>query len=71
MNDFIEKEILNYSEKFSQPEPQLLKELNRETHLKVLNPRMLSGYFQGRLISMISKLIRPKSVLEIGTYTGY
>ena len=60
MNDFIEKEILSYSEKFSQPEPQLLKELNRETHLKVLNPRMLSGYFQGRLISMISKLIRPK-----------
>ena len=71
MNNFIKTGILEYSEINSQEEPFLLKELNRETHLKVLNPRMLSGAFQGRLISLISKLINPKKVLEIGTYTGY
>jgi caffeoyl-CoA O-methyltransferase len=71
MNNFIKTGILEYSEINSQEEPYLLKELNRETHLKVLNPRMLSGSFQGRLISLISKLINPKKVLEIGTYTGY
>ena len=71
MNDFINKDILEYSEIKSQQEPSLLKELNKETHLKGWNPRMLSGAFQGRLISMISKLISPKKVLEIGTYTGY
>ena len=71
MNNFIDTKILEYSELNSQKEPALLKELNRETHLKILNPRMLSGAFQGRLISIISKLINPKKVLEIGTYTGY
>tara|TARA_Y100000389_G_C17386050_1_gene477090 strand:- start:9 stop:650 length:642 start_codon:yes stop_codon:yes gene_type:complete len=71
MIDFIDKDILNYVESNSQNEPQLLKELNRETHLKVLNPRMLSGSYQGRLLSLLSKIIGPKSVLEIGTYTGY
>ena len=71
MNNFINKDILEYSEKYSQQEPEILKELNRETHLKILNPRMLSGFFQGRLLSIISKLIKPKKVLEIGTYTGY
>lgn len=71
MNNFINKDILEYSEKYSQQEPEILQELNRETHLKILNPRMLSGFFQGRLLSIISKLIKPKKVLEIGTYTGY
>ena len=71
MNNFIDKDILEYSEKYSQQEPEILQELNRETHLKILNPRMLSGFFQGRLLSIISKLIKPKKVLEIGTYTGY
>lgn len=71
MIDFIDKDLLNYVESNSQKEPQLLKELNRETHLKVLNPRMLSGSYQGRLLSLLSKIISPKSVLEIGTYTGY
>ena len=71
MNNFINKDILEYSEKYSQQEPEILQELNRETHLKILNPRMLSGFFQGRLLSTISKLIKPKKVLEIGTYTGY
>ena len=71
MIDFIDKDLLKYVESNSQNEPQLLKELNRETHLKVLNPRMLSGSYQGRLLSLLSKIISPKSVLEIGTYTGY
>ena len=71
MNNFITKEILEYSEQQSVKEPKGLKELNRETHLKVLNPRMLSGFFQGRLISLISKILKPNKVLEIGTYTGY
>ena len=71
MNEFINKDILEYVESNSQLEPTLLKELNRETHLKILNPRMLSGSYQGRILSMISKIVKPKRVLEIGTYTGY
>lgn len=63
--------ILEYAEAHSQPEPELLQKLNRETHQKVLSPRMLSGHFQGRILSMISKLLQPKTILEIGTYTGY
>ena len=55
----------------SQQEPTLLKELNKETNLKILNPRMLCSSYQGRVLSIISKIIRPKNVLEIGTYTGY
>ena len=68
---FLPEEIDNYVVEHSQKEPQLLKELSRETWQKVLNPRMLSGAFQGRVLSMISKLIQPKTILEIGTYTGY
>jgi caffeoyl-CoA O-methyltransferase len=52
-------------------ESDLLKKINRETHLEVLQPRMLSGHFQGRVLSMFSKMIRPERILEIGTYTGY
>lgn len=55
----------------SQEEPELLQELTRETHLKVLQPRMLTGHFQGRVLSLLSKIINPKYILEIGTYTGY
>jgi predicted O-methyltransferase YrrM len=69
--DFLPKKIDEYIVAHSQQEPQLLQELNRETWQKVLNPRMLSGEFQGRVLSMISKLIQPKTILEIGTYTGY
>jgi caffeoyl-CoA O-methyltransferase len=69
--DFLPKKIDDYILAHSQHEPQLLQELNRETWQKVLNPRMLSGEFQGRVLSMISKLIQPKTILEIGTYTGY
>ncbi|MFN5372624.1 MAG: O-methyltransferase [Bacteroidia bacterium] len=69
--DFIPHAISNYCEEHSQSEPELLKKLNRETHLKVMQPRMLSGHLQGRILSMISKMVRPKTILEIGTYTGY
>lgn len=69
--NFLPEEIDQYVMKHSQQEPKLLKELNRETWQKVLNPRMLSGAFQGRILSMISKLIQPNFILEIGTYTGY
>jgi predicted O-methyltransferase YrrM len=69
--DFIHTEIENYCEAHTSPESQLLAQLNRNTHLKVLQPRMLSGHYQGRLLSMLSNMIRPSSILEIGTYTGY
>ena len=68
---FLPQNIDDYVVKHSQEEPLILKELTRETWQKVLNPRMLSGAFQGRVLSMISKLIQPKTILEIGTYTGY
>ena len=68
---FLPEKIDTYAVNHSQQEPKILQELTRETWQKILNPRMLSGAFQGRVLSMISKLIQPKSVLEIGTYTGY
>jgi len=68
---FLPENIDNYVVEHSQQEPTILKELSKETWQKVLNPRMLSGAFQGRVLSMISKLIQPKNILEIGTYTGY
>ncbi len=68
---FLPQKIDDYVVEHSQKEPQLLQELSRETWQKVLNPRMLSGAFQGRVLSMISKLIAPKNILEVGTYTGY
>ncbi len=69
--DFLSKKIDQYVLDHSQSEPKLLQELNKETWQKALVPRMLSGHFQGRVLSMISKLIQPKSILEVGTYTGY
>lgn len=68
---FLPKNIEEYIVNHSQNEPELLRQLNKETWQKVLNPRMLSGGYQGRILSMISKLIYPKTILEIGTYTGY
>lgn len=68
---FISDELEAYVARHSESEPEILQELNRETHLKVLQPRMLSGHFQGRVLSMISKIMSPKNILEIGTYTGY
>lgn len=69
--EFLPEEIEEYAKKHSEKESELLKELNRETHLKVMSPRMLSGHLQGRFLSMISKLMNPSFILEIGTYTGY
>ena len=69
--NFTPENIDNYVVKHSQNEPELLRQLSRETWQKILNPRMLSGAFQGRVLAMISKLIQPKTILEIGTYTGY
>lgn len=68
---FISQELEDYIEQHSENEPELLAQLNKATYQKVLLPRMLSGHFQGRVLSMLSKLIRPINVLEIGTYTGY
>lgn len=68
---FISEELDDYVVRHSSEEPELLRKLGRETFQKVLQPRMLSGHYQGRLLSMISKIARPASVLEIGTYTGY
>ncbi len=68
---FISQELEDYIEQHSQKEPELLAALDKETYQKILLPRMLSGHFQGRVLSMLSKLIRPVTILEIGTYTGY
>ena len=68
---FLPENIDNYVVAHSQEEPKILQELTKETWQKVLNPRMISGAYQGRILSMISKLIQPKNVLEIGTFTGY
>ncbi|HKK11830.1 MAG TPA: O-methyltransferase [Flavobacteriaceae bacterium] len=69
--EFLPEAIEDYVVKHSEDEPELLQQLSRETHQKILQPRMLSGHYQGRVLSMISKLIGPKYILEIGTYTGY
>lgn len=69
--DFIDNKILNYALLHSDNESDLLKELARETHQKILQPRMLSGPLQGRFLSLLSKIIQPKTILEVGTFTGY
>jgi predicted O-methyltransferase YrrM len=68
---FLSSLLENYIQNSSENEPDILKELSRETHLKVVQPRMITGHFQGRVLSMLSKIIHPKNILEIGTYTGY
>ena len=68
---FIPQNLDDYVVNHSENEPELLQQLNRETYQKILQPRMLSGHYQGRVLSMISKLTNPKNILEIGTYTGY
>lgn len=68
---FISEELDNYVITHSEDEPELLQQLNRETYQKILVPRMLSGHYQGRILSLLSKLIKPTTILEIGTYTGY
>ena len=69
--NFIGEELLKYCITHSSKESEILKELNRQTHIRTLNPRMICGKYQGRFLSIISKIIRPKKILEIGTFTGY
>nr|WP_299000699.1 O-methyltransferase [uncultured Allomuricauda sp.] len=68
---FLSPILESYIANSSEEEPSLLRELTQETHLKVVRPRMLTGHFQGRVLSILSKIIAPKYILEIGTYTGY
>lgn len=68
---FLPQDIDDYIIAHSAKEPELLAKLNRETHQKVLQPRMLSGHYQGRILSLLSRIKSPKTILEIGTYTGY
>ncbi len=67
----INEDIKEYIEVFSSPAPDYLKELERETYIKTVLPQMISGEYQGRLLSMFSKLVRPLNILEVGTFTGY
>ena len=69
--ELLASEMQTYLEQHCETEPELLKNINRETHLKVPMPRMLSGHYQGRVLSFLSKLVSPTKILEIGTYTGY
>jgi predicted O-methyltransferase YrrM len=69
--DFLPEEVDNFVTKNTENEPDILNELNHETWEKVLIPRMLSGHLQGRVLSMLTHMITPKTILEIGTYTGY
>jgi len=69
--EFIDDALDHYVCAHTSPENELLAKLNRDTHVNVLQPRMLSGHFQGRVLSMISHMVRPERILEIGTYTGY
>jgi predicted O-methyltransferase YrrM len=69
--EFLPKDIEEYVLRHTPKESEVLYTLNRETHLKVLQPRMLSGHFQGQLLRFLVEMIQPKRILEIGTYTGY
>lgn len=69
--DLLHDALEIYLDNHCDPESDLLKHINRETHLKVLMPRMLSGHYQGRVLSMLSKMVNPNRILEIGTFTGY
>jgi predicted O-methyltransferase YrrM len=69
--DFLPEDISKYAEDHTSPESDLLKQINRDTHANVMMPRMLSGHLQGRFLSMVSHLIKPTYILEVGTYTGY
>jgi caffeoyl-CoA O-methyltransferase len=69
--EFIDEELQQYAEEHTSPEGELLRKVNRQTHLSVMKPRMLSGHLQGRLLAMFSQMIQPKQILEVGTYTGY
>ncbi len=69
--EFLPDDIARYAAVHTSPESDLLKQISRDTHAQVMMPRMLSGHVQGRFLAMISQFIKPKYILEIGTYTGY
>ena len=69
--EILPDDLQRYLEDHCDPEPEPLQKINRDTYLKVLKPHMLSGHYQGRLLSFLSKMIQPKRILEIGTFTGY
>ncbi|MFD2513336.1 O-methyltransferase [Pontibacter locisalis] len=69
--EFIDEDLQRYAEEHTSSESELLHKVNRQTHLEVMKPRMLSGHMQGRLLAMFSHMIKPKQILEVGTYTGY
>jgi len=69
--EILDSNLQAYLDKHCDPEPEHLQKINRDTYLKVLKPHMLSGHYQGRVLSMLSKMMQPKRILEIGTFTGY
>ncbi|WP_107037728.1 O-methyltransferase [Brumimicrobium mesophilum] len=69
--EFLDEKLEEYVNAHTTPESEILSDLNRQTHINVLQPRMLSGHLQGRTLSLLSKMIQPNRILEIGTYTGY
>lgn len=69
--EFIDEDLQRYADEHTSPESKLLHKVNRQTHLSVMKPRMLSGHMQGRLLAMFSQMIKPRQILEVGTYTGY
>src|SRR5688572_26433170 len=69
--EVVNAELQAYAEKHTSSESDVLKQINRQTHANVLRPRMLSGHLQGRFLAMVSSMIQPNHILEIGTYTGY
>ena len=69
--EFLDPKLAQYAEDHTSPETNILQQLNRDTYANVLIPRMLSGHLQGRVLSMFSKMLQPKNILEVGTYTGY
>jgi caffeoyl-CoA O-methyltransferase len=69
--EILPNDLQAYLDDHCEPEPEVLQAINRETYLKVLRPHMLSGHYQGRVLSFLSKMVQPKRILEIGTFTGY
>jgi caffeoyl-CoA O-methyltransferase len=69
--EILPNDLQAYLDDHCEPEPELLQKINRDTYLKVLKPHMLSGHYQGRVLSFLSKMVQPKRILEIGTFTGY
>ncbi|MFI5158967.1 MAG: O-methyltransferase, partial [Sphingobacteriales bacterium] len=69
--EILDPNLQEYLNNHCEPEPEYLQKINRDTYLKLLKPHMLSGHYQGRLLSMLSKMMQPKRILEIGTFTGY